>query len=1598
MDDEEIAMIIRKRNQRYINHIDKQEDHFNPSELMRRDYNEEELEGGFLSAVASAARIAARLAMQAAKAAAKVAKAGARAAAKGAKAAAKQGAKASKAAARAAAKGARAAARGIKNNASDIADLALNVGMSLYDQAESIRENATLKASKITDEEWRDLDDNEKIFVDWNRWGRELDKPTYDLWMSRGGNKTAALQTLRLRDAGIDPDDWTAVALTNKMDSIADGIDEIDSNPAEEDEKCLELQDEDDRSDAEKIGLELLAVVDMGIGQAISEKAMEDRAMARYRDCVAGKKVENQKKRNGLMGELGLDGNAQFDPDDPRHLQKIADTMAAENPIFKLAMELDDLRLANGLPKIDASGNALKSPETIANNHVEEIAIYFINNRTLEYSDQPWIQAYIKDDPDIVQRAIARMKYYTTFCGNPPDIRDGVAFKKEYNSGDVADIGKVAVAQDHLDDWLNTEEISDAMDAAKQQVQGNDESRIAKGVRTEYDPNATYKAGDMVRSQNRVYKCIQDTLSYLPMITETELKNIEGYSNEERYGAGRIVNYNKKIYRMVNPTGGPGYIPGPGMNGQDMWQELSLAIGGLSNPNFWDEMNLYSDTDFKEIEQIGAATEWDANKKYSVDDYVLFAGKIFRMMKEAPAGVSPSDITEGFVNYDNGTNYAYPTIVLYDGKYYQKNQSVNAGPGYIPTLNGAAMWDLVTLSSTVWEEIVLNDPNNIYPGTQAKGIMWEPNTTYSKGSNLVWKYDNNKYTAIKDVPKDVKPDNTEYWKRLRTYNIDAQMETDLKISQRAAIFANAASVAEDYDPDNIYNLHQIVNGYDGKYYELIKLKVDKDGDPVPPPMPPEAKYWKLISDGLTEFDASKTYARNDMVLYKDLAYIMIKLAPSGTLPTNAEFWKPLDPIFEAMDEETLQANKDRYEQAVINTAKAYDDSPLKTYDLGDIVELIDNDGYPNYYRCIKEVLGAQVNSVVKEKAEEYVPNKQYAVKAVVKKDGLVYTVKAIKENEAIPPPPDTQYYTFMGYFDDPAPPNPEYWKSYNDVETQDEKDRDIRDTAIPSGETDAGLWLGDIAFDTESQEYYKLIKNPDMDDPESKAYQVLQTFKKLILTRKEFLELINGPYTAEKFALLINTWSGNTDMVSEDKWKEAISTIKSKYPTDDDITNNLKDIRYNAYNSINGWLVEFNNVALKYLLPFERDEEEDMTTDIYKIRPKDVYRWEPKEVKNRLQAKIDNIDAASIWKKTTTYKEGDLITDKYGLHYVCLATPPANLASLEPYYNTAYFQQLTNGEWLDAKDLYVNQIEEQVAKLDEYDDIAWYKSQWNKPRTFGEVVYYEGKHYSFIPFEGVKNGNTGNDITTTYTPNQKMIIDLNSTNVSSDLNMLFYSPSYPIIEYNQCTEDGTVIPVNYNDKFMYYAWFIDGPIVKKENKFYVYNAAKKEIFGFGDGKWNYYDLPLYSQYSFEWADTTGVNSYNIPKDTYWTEVYQDGKPVNKHDDTGAITGQNLDTSVLPPADAADVQDAVDKTTGVSNCPTESVVAEVDDDQEEEEATSSTYAKDLKAWETAHAEWVLKSPTDPTLAEPVKPVDPALVGKGIVKVKRKYVRKNKTIKK
>jgi hypothetical protein len=1054
MDDREIAKIIRKRNLAYVKHLNETSSH---------TQSHDKLEGGFLSAIAAAARIAAKMAMRAAKAGAKAAAKAAKAAAKATKRTASAAAKAAKKAASAAAKAAKKAGKNIGNKLDTAMNIA-DVGQAAARIAQNLMKK-TAAGEEITDEEFEELTAQQQIEIDFQRWARGLERADYELFKARGGDKSAALQLARLMDAGMDPDDWVGKEVNAIIDATTDELeDALDYDPNDDDE-CEDELDKDDRSDAEINGLIALSLIDQGLGEFISEQQLERRQRARRDACVRRKSEENDRKIGKLKEKLGIDpDDPDFDIDDIEDNMNIQSfilgKLAVRNPNVALALELDGPRSMAGLPPVDAQGTVFNSDDNRFNTDLEIMAMWLINNNTLDYTGLPtdgpiptlgWANERIRQDPNFIQRAIAKMPYYTFFASENPDVMYQKATLTQDYVPRTAERIRTELMLDGNPNWRDdmqyqidwTVHYNPKKDGSGNMLR-NQESLFFKSARSgNYNHNPVATKGDWwyqyplpehtyqglipnkkgAKAQQRLEDLLVDQKDAINAAAELVTKYDERqealtakdpFVPNKAYVVDDLIRYNNKVYKCtVAHTSG---------------NEIDLTK--------WDELTLVNEDELDFLENIGTATPYANYTKYPIGVFVTYnegkvtpgtedKDRIFKKIKDSEAGIPPTE-----------TDY--------------------------------------------WDEILLNDADLLNLQTDP-GRKWVANKRYSKGDKVFYERDLQTYVCLQDTngypPGEDNAYSKAHWKRLYTFNIDPEMAKEIIKNQRLSIFSSVVKAAEGYDPAEIYQLRDVVYAFDGKYYELIKEKKNKEGELVQPPIPPSATYWKVVSKGITVWDPKETYNTNDFVQYTDgKNYLCFKDAPAGTLPTDANFWEPLDEEFELLDEAAIAVNTENFQNAVMERADEYQDDPTASYEVDDIVKVYDTDGYPQFYKCIKDIPFGRASGTILRKAKSYDFREIYQNGMYLHDMGVIYEkINTAENGDRGLGPPNTEKWKAVGYEKDPGPPNPEFWKDYSSFDAEEERYDKQRKSAKTGSRDLTGIKVGDLVVDPKTGEFYKLM-------------------------------------------------------------------------------------------------------------------------------------------------------------------------------------------------------------------------------------------------------------------------------------------------------------------------------------------------------------------------------------------------------------------------------------------------------------------------------------------------------------------------------------------
>jgi hypothetical protein len=1098
MDDREIAEIIRKRNLAYVKHLNKTSPH---------TQSHDKLEGGFLSAVAAAAKIAAKMAIRAAKA-------GAKTAAKKAKDIAKAAARAAKAAGKAAKKIAKSKKLETLDKLMTVADVA----QAGYAIAQNLMKKSK-EGVPISDAEFNKLTAAQQIEIDFQRWARGLERADYEMFKKRGGDKTAAMQLARLMDAGADPDDWVGNELTATLETAKDQLEDLEEYDPEDDDECEGELDKDDRSQLEINGLIALSLLDQGIGEAISEAQLEQRQKARRNACVARKKKEKQDAIDKIKLSLGIKLDAPFDletlEDNMDVKGHILDTMAAKNPNVKLALELDGPRSMAGMPPIDPAGKVFDSPENKYNNDLELLSFWFIQNNTIDPKDIPessetkpdqnWLKTRVNDDPYFVQRAIAKMKYVDFFCSNLDELRYQKAVLTDEFTPLTPEQARLKFEFDKNPDWNKDQNYNEGdtvyYNAEKPGVRNeNGIFYKAKQANTNKKPQAGYDIAEFDnRNDGKSFSMTEEAQAERAKIPnqfwaapydftyEKRTVNKEGFkalANLEALLDAKEEEINQAVEAVTKfeereeaLSAKESFVPNKQYKERDLIRyggkvykcKVDHTSGDTPDFTKWDELILYNDEDYKYLENIGTATPYQDHIVYPVDTFVKYQDRIFKKIKHSGPPVEEEEEEEG--EGEEGE--------VGEGGNISVQQATSGAPASGAPASGAPASGapasgippgagILPTDPEYWDEILLKDGDLIDLQTNP-GRRWSASTIYKVGDKVLNSKDLQTYVCIK-AGGGIGPDSErgkEFWRRLITYDIDPELAKELVKTQKLAIFSSVIGVAKDYDSDDIYKMHDIVYAFDGKYYELIKEKKNKEGEVIQPPIPPNQSYWKVVSKGLTVWDPNELYTANDFVEFEGKNYFALKQVKGGLPSRDIEFWEPLDEKFAQLDAEAIAINKQSLNNAIIARSDEYQEGD--SYQIGDIVKVDDDEGFPQFYECIKDI----------PEAKEYDNYIVYRPDDLMIFNNQTYQMTSFIGATGYNPLNSTGWtpvYT--------GPPTKQYWRDYAEVDIEEEKIDKLRKSAKKGSQDAVGIKVGDIVSEPLTGLFYKLISSRSDDKAE----------------------------------------------------------------------------------------------------------------------------------------------------------------------------------------------------------------------------------------------------------------------------------------------------------------------------------------------------------------------------------------------------------------------------------------------------------------------------------------------------------------------------------
>lgn len=1550
MSDIEFSKRIREMNRKYIEHVG--EDYKSPhTRIATAAKKYEHLEGGSVFSLIG----------QVAKAAAQAGRAAAAAARATAKAAAKSAANAAKSAAKSAVKSAKNAGRELKNlpstvkNASafDKARGALSAVQTAHDITSMVK-----GGQPITKAIWDGLTPSEKIVVDIEKWTSQLPQNWRAEFERQGGNQAAAFVVLRIMGQGPDDD------ITKQMDASFDGkLDKLFAdginwcNATEEAPDCVARFGNTKKYSNERVPPSNCYAYDVISKWYWSDIGHKNAGNPGFDLC-------DDEGSRGFAGIIaGIDG-CKGKRDQFNAYKGCVEAAAAARE-----KERNEAKKDFGIPE-----NQTVDPSKITAEEIEHMSA--LNNRDFLVGEKLTISN--KNDfntingfttPENTERGKKAQAIASLMILNSDftlEYIQGVAPYNEWLKDDPSLYNRALVqTQTPKNFQYDTpyqvtkdllSKIGEVLGVTKTAAHYKAEARLMISVDDIQDEieeaKNTFESDDFLNSAKNAA-----TFSPTTYYFEGDLVKLDGvvyeYINKTHFGSftkrTEIPDY-KDSTTMRNFSGGY-YVVGQD-NRIYMWNRWNEQ--GAQKPI----QNGVRDVHWDLIPYPPSPPDpkyWEVVQTYNTDEL--------------------NEITKlgNAVLWSAATKYKVGDYVYYMNDTYVMIKEAKVGT--LPT------------DVTAWTKVDVIDPK-AYEENKANYPPWNASKTYAVGDKCFYKQNSNYYSAIAPTTGNRPPDSKNVWQQVYMFTLTPEMKEEIAINQRVTTYTKAVTDAKDYELGAVYTLGSMVQGADGEYYRLIKEKLNKEGVVVAPPRPPQATYWEKISAGEKDYKATDTYKSGTFVNFKNNTYLAIKDVPAGTEPKvditrpttdggkyianpgdypasytsyNSPkmydnsgpnplydtYWKPIEAIFEDIPEDVKQSYIDAQQKMDLIATDDFD-YDKDGYDEGDFVTTYNDDGIPTIWRCIKTY------------AIDYDSKTKYNVNDIVSKDNKGYKLvidavagtgvdaktgddKSTDRKNYWEPVSDKVLFDYDVSF---APPNPTYWID-SAIKTEDaitdELQRKAVSYSVGISDKDAKfINVGIPVLDTKTNVYWVLSVSPQniKDDKRNQEYN-------------------------QKHYVPIDKWDFDTRYIDDPEEMEEGQYNYYRGPNPTVITSNTD---YSAKPDAEGRYPQKNGEAYASTVYYPS------------------YRWDMMpDLEDKAQSAEDNFENKNKWKPNKSYKVGDIVIYKTFYFRVIKDTTPG----IVPYsktneVNTEYYDYIDKESEIQAiKEEFIEKVQSEQEKVEENASLQWYPSvklaggemRYVVYKDF-QVVFHKGKYYQLQSF-GTKR--PGPDCNVSAEPGI-----YNETTVKE------WGYNGFVFSWLECSADGDLMPVTYTDYMNYATWDNGGVIVSYNNKKYVQNNRGKVLFGGPPGVTFY---PLEGAPEIKTGHLCAPPSDRDP--TWWAEVYDDMKPVYKMDlnnDFGTVIGKNDPPTKTEVAEAINPEST---TARQAQCPT----MDEDDEEDDEEDSHHDDVEAAKALEKAHQEWVAKGKQGP------EPGVSTISGKGIdydelgiISKKRKYVRKNKNIRK
>ena len=443
---------------------------------------------------------------------------------------------------------------------------------------------------------------------------------------------------------------------------------------------------------------------------------------------------------------------------------------------------------------------------------------------------------------------------------------------------------------------------------------------------TDWSPSTSYKVGNMITYDGKLYKCIKDNTSSASFDTDVadwQLIGGAGGASEWEistgYEANQLVTVNgilykskikhtssennfqediakwDKVYASISPWVADKYYPSGTLVINDN-KIYKCSISHIDGSTF--KTVISSSTVWVEVSK-STIDNWTSNHDYSIDDMLVYNNRLYRVNAVFTSSTSFDatnlDImSEGVYNWDSNTKYYQNQLILHDNLLYIVNTTFTSTTTFADT-------NMTRLTNKQLDDWSVNTEYLVGDTVVYNNRLFKCKTAHTSGTTFTianWSLELN--TSVSDWKSGTIYFSGEIIAYANVLYICTTTNTSsASFSADITFWKLLDSNIKNWEKDIYYPVdHLVIN--DGKIYKCKTANTDTTFT---------VANWTLLSsvfEGIKDWKASKDYSVDDLMVYNNTLYrCTIAHKSSTTLQPDIADWQLVYSALPAWKAETF---------------------------------------------------------------------------------------------------------------------------------------------------------------------------------------------------------------------------------------------------------------------------------------------------------------------------------------------------------------------------------------------------------------------------------------------------------------------------------------------------------------------------------------------------------------------------------------------------------------------------------------------------------------------------------------------------------------------